>query len=272
MRAVHRLLTAFFVALVVATTAKPSAADNLTGGGADAYIDEGGTPTAEAREVDRGRGSRGSSSGSNCHWRVVIEDDTAFAVYETDGSRQYSETGRWLEQVCDGRPIQVVPESAPADPRDLAVSAREAVPIPAPPLNTSPSANGELYPQMKTWLWLDEAWWREYSATASAGAVSSTVTARPVRAEWTMGDGGRTVCAGPGVAWRRGMGEDDTYCSYTYRRSSAGEEGGTFTLTVTVYFEVAWTSNVGAGGSLGAVTRSASIPVRVGEIQAVNTR
>jgi hypothetical protein len=202
---------------------------------------------------------------------VVIEDDTAFAVYELDGTRQYSETGRWLEQVCDGRPIQVVPERAPADPRDLAVDARESVPIPTPPLRTSPSADRELYPQMKTWLWLDQSWWREYSATASAGGVSSTVTARPVRAEWTMGDGGQTVCDGPGVAWQRGMADDDTYCSYTYRRSSAGEDDGTFTLTVTVHFEVAWTSNTGAGGSLGALTRSASTEVRVGEIQAVNT-
>lgn len=273
MRPVPRLLITSLCATGALLYPSVALADGGSGedGTAGAFVDERGDPTAESNDVVRtGGGSRGGSQ-SDCYWRVVIEDDREFGVYEPDGTRQHSDTGRWLEQVCDGRPVQVVPESAPADPRQVALNARESVPIPAPPLATSPSADRELYAQMKTWLWVDNDWWQSYSATASAGAVSSTVTARPVRSEWTMGDGGRTVCAGPGVEWRRGMGEDDTYCSYTYRRSSAGEPEGTFTLTVTVYFEVAWTSNVGTGGSLGVVTRSASTQVRVGEIQAVNT-
>ena len=267
MRTVGRLLIAV-AAATFATGVGTATADDL---GAAAYVDDSGDPTAEARDVVLTGGGSVGGSQSNCFWRVVIDDDVEFAVYEPEGTRQHSDTGRWLEQVCDGRPVQVVPESAPADLRQLALSARESVAISSPPLATSPSADRELYPQMKTWLWVDNAWWQSYSATASAGAVSSTVTARPVRSEWSMGDGGRTVCLGPGVEWSRGMSEDATYCSYTYRRSSAGEPEGTFTLTVTVYFEVAWTSNLGAGGSLGAMTRSASTQVRVGEIQAINT-
>lgn len=272
MRPGHRLLITAVCATWVWLHPSVALAD---GGGAEdgtagAFVDESGDPTAEATDLVRTGGAPGGSQG-DCYWRVLIEDDREFGVYEIDGTRQRSDTGRWLEQVCNGRPIQVVPESAPADPRQVALEARNSVQIPAPPLATSPPADRELYSQMKAWLWVDNDWWQTYSATASAGAVSSTVTARPVRSEWSMGDGGQTVCAGPGVEWRRGMGEDDTYCSYTYRRSSAGEPEGTFTLTVTVHFEVAWTSNVGGGGSLGVVTRSASTEVRVGEIQAVNT-
>jgi hypothetical protein len=268
MRAGRRVVMAT-TAVFLAMGTVPAAAADLDG---DAYVDDAGNPTAEARDVIQTGGRSGGGRESTCFWRVVIEDDREFGVYEVDGSRRHSDTGRWLEQVCDGQPIQVVPEGAPVDPRQLAVSARESVAIPTPPLSTSPSADRELYPQMKTWLWVDDSWWQPYSATAEAGAVSATVTARPVRSEWSMGDDGRTVCAGPGVEWRRGMSEDDTYCSYTYRRSSAGEPGGTFTLTVTVVFEVTWSSSTGAGGSLGALTRSASTPVRVGEIQAVHTR
>ena len=256
---------------LLAVTAPAHAAERSVGR-AGAYIDGAGSPTAEARGVVTALGAEGASHASDCSWRVVVSDDTALGIYDLDGNRQYSETGRWLERVCDGLPYAVVPEGVPVDPQELAASARESVVIPAPPLSTSPSADRELYPQMKTWLWVDSAWWQPYSATAEAGGVSATVTAQPVRAEWSLGDGGRTVCGGPGVEWRRGMSEDDTYCSYVYRRSSAGERGGTFTLTVTVHFEVGWSSSTGAGGSLGGLSRSASTQVRVGEIQAVNTR
>ncbi|MBT8239771.1 MAG: hypothetical protein KJN63_00925, partial [Acidimicrobiia bacterium] len=35
-------------------------------------------------------------SDSDCIYEVVIEDDLAFGVYEVDGTRMYSDTGRWL--------------------------------------------------------------------------------------------------------------------------------------------------------------------------------
>lgn len=274
MRQVSGFLIAPSICLLALLPQAVALADG--GGGADgtagAFVDERGDPTAEVRGVVRTGRDSGGGRESNCVWRVVIRDDEEFGVYDLDGNRQRSGTGRWFEQVCDGISIRSVPEGAAVDPRELALSAREAVAIPPPPLSTSPSADRELYPQMKTWLWIDREWWVSYSATAEAGGVSATVTATPVRSEWIMGDGGRVVCAGPGVEWRRGMGDDETYCSYTYRRSSAGEAEGTFTLTVTVSFEVAWTSSTGAGGSLGTLTRSSSRPVRVGEVQAINTR
>ncbi|MBW3642408.1 MAG: hypothetical protein KY447_05785 [Actinobacteria bacterium] len=254
----------------------PAAAESRSGG---AYINDEGNPTAESRsrEASPGRPAR-SGSSSNCTWRVVNRNDNDFWIYDADGSRLQSETGRWLERWCDGEQRLVndsyaAPERARrANPRVLAQEARESVAIPAPPLATSPQADRSLYTGVRTWLWIDPQWWRGYEATAEAGGVSTTVSARPVRAVWSMGDGGQTSCAGPGVAWRRGMADDATYCSYVYNNSSAGQPGGTYTMTVTVEFEVSWTSNAGAGGSLARVTRSASRQVRVGEIQAVETQ
>ena len=142
----------------------------------------------------------------------------------------------------------------------------------APPIATSPSADDRLYTQVQTWLWLEDQWWTTYSATANAGRVSATVTATPTSASWDTGDGGGTTCRGPGVAWQRGMPDDDaTYCKHTYTNSSAGQEGGTYTLSATVTFEITWTSNTGGGGSLEAIDRTASRDVEVGEIQAVET-
>lgn len=272
MRARAGILTSAVVVVVV-LAASPAAADDEDAGG---YVDDSGNPTAVARD-DEERVARSSGSPSNCQWSVVIEDDIAFAVHEVDGRRLFSETGRWLQKICDGQSISVsgsylIPEGGQVDPAQLAAEARRSIPIASPAINTSPEANRRLYVRVPSWFWVDPSWWQPYTATATAGRVSSTVTARPVRAVWSAGDGGGTTCAGPGVVWREGMREDATYCRYTYYHSSAGEEGGTYTLTVTVEFEVAWTSNVGLAGGLAGVSRSASRPVEVGEIQAVESQ
>jgi hypothetical protein len=251
--------------------ASPAAADT---NGPGAYIGDDGSPTAVAGDgAASPRSGGGGASDSDCTWTAIIEDDFAMAVYELDGTRQYSATGRWLQQVCNGAPVDVVPEGGAVDPAALAAQARESVPIAAPGINTSPDSSRRLYTQVPTWLWLDETWWQPYTATATAGRVSATVTATPSQARWSMGDGEVVPCAGPGTPWREGMAEDATDCSYTYRHSSAGRPNDSYTLTVTVEFTVTWSSSVpGAGGSLAPVERSQSIEVQVGEIQAVETR
>lgn len=267
MRARRLTLAVVAAAGLIITTAAPAPADD--GGGA--FIDDDGDPTAVADDTEQEPGSPGSGGDDNCTTRVAIEDDFAFGVYDVDGTRAYSETGRWLERVCDGFAQEPFPEGGAVDPRALALSARESVSIATPPIATSPSADDRLYTQVQTWLWLDEQWWTTYSATASAGRVSATVTARPTTAEWDTGDGGGTTCRGPGVRWQRGMPDDATYCKHSYTRSSAGQDGGTFTLSAAVTFEITWTSNTGGGGSLEAIERTASRDVEVGEIQAVET-
>jgi hypothetical protein len=91
----------------------------------------------------------------------------------------------------------------------------------------------------------------------------------PTRAVWDMGDGERVTCEGPGVQWRRGMRDDETYCKHTYQHSSSGAEHGTFPLQVTIEFSVEWSSNVGVAGVLPGVSRTATTDVEVGEIQAI---
>lgn len=279
MRSFVRVLIAISGSVLLpVAVATPSLADGGGGAGgtATAYVDETGAPTAEAREVSTSP-RRSSRSGSDCEWRVVIADDTEMAMYDDDGNRVYSDTGRWLERWCDGQQVLVgggyaVPErSRSVSPAALAQEARESIPIPSPPILTSPQADRGLYTRVRTWLWIPKSWWIGYSATAEAGGVSTTVSATPVRAVWSMGDGGQTVCEGPGVEWREGMSDEQTYCSYVYKNASSGQQGGTYTMIVTVEFEVAWTSNISPGGGLARVTRSASRTVEVGEIQAIET-
>lgn len=259
--------------------APTAGAEERPGGSGGAYVNPDGDPTAVAGDDGAGGGSTGGSAGdSQCKWLVLVDDDFEFGIYEVDLTRLHSKTGRWLQYVCppqgaiavDGRFL--IPEGGLVDPEQLAVDALASVSIQRPTMRTSPSANGRLYVQVPTWLWLERAWWQPYEATARAGRVWSTVRATPVATTWNLGDGRSVTCRGPGTEWRPGLPEDASSCTYTYRNSSAGSSGGRFKLDATVTFEVAWSSNVSGGGTLPAITRTSSLDVEVGEIQAIGTR
>lgn len=278
------LILAVVVLTVFGAAASPVAADDRPGGDGGAYVDpDDGDPTAVAEDGDTDGGGGGSGGGGGtedpCYWRVSIEDDFEFAIYELDYTRLHSATGRWLERWCDGignagvGEYFAVPEGGLADPYQLAVDALASVGIAPPAIRTSPSESGRLYVQVPTWLWLDRTWWQSYEATASAGRVWSTVRATPVATRWTLGDGDAVSCSGPGTPWRRGLSEDASTCSHIYRVSSASRPGGTFDLEATVTIEVSWTTNAPVGGgTLPAISRTSSLDVEVGEIQAIGTR
>ncbi len=270
-----------FVGVLVGLMAPglPAAADSSSEE-SEAYVDDNETPTVEVGESnDPGpTGDDGSSGDNDCVWKVVIEDDLVFSVYDNEGGQpQHSATGRWLQKICDGSPVAIdgaflVPEGGIVDPEALAQQAAASIGIEAPALRTSPDANGRLYVRVPTWLWVEGAWWQTYQATAATGRVTATVTAQPVTATWAMGDGATVACTGPGVAWQPGLSESATDCTHTYTTSSAGAANGTFPLSATVTLEVTWTSNVGAGGTLPTISRTSTRPVDVGEIQAIGIR
>jgi len=225
---------------------------------------------------DGGGGGSGGGGDTACKWTVVVDDDFSQRVFSVDGTVQHSQTGRWLQKICDRvGAVQVngrflIPEGGVVDVAALAQNARASIGIAPPAIRTSPEV-GKLYVQVPTWLWLDGGWWHSYQATASAGRVTATVTANPVHTAWALGDGAQVTCSGPGVAWQPGMREDATNCSHTYTTSSASRPGGAFVLSATVVLEITWTSNVGEGGTLAPISRASSRTVEVGEIQAVGT-
>lgn len=263
------------MAVIAVLGAGVARANDEIGPGGSAYIDNGGDPTAVATDVSGGGGGRASHDAQPCTWRVLISDDRVVPVYDASGRRLYSTTGRWLNRVCEGDDllsslaVGLVPEGGLVDPAALAEQARRSAHIANPAIHTSPDSGRRLYTQVPTWLWLDDSWWQPITVTVTAGRVTTTLTATPTRATWGTGDGESVICDGPGVAWREGMSDDDTYCKHTYVHSSAGRPNGTYPLTVTIEFSVAWTSNVGAGGALGGLTRSTSTEVEVGEIEAI---
>jgi hypothetical protein len=165
--------------------------------------------------------------------------------------------------------IVVPPLATPADARELAVMARSRLPLPLPEARMNPS--GEQTVNLPTWLWVDN--WEPQTRTATAGGVTSTVVATPVEQRWTFGSPAeRKVCADAGTPYdtSRPASEQATDCSYTFRHSSAGQPGDAYRVTVTLVWHVTWTSNIGASGDLGFVSRTTTIPTRVAEHQALN--
>jgi hypothetical protein len=143
-------------------------------------------------------------------------------------------------------------------------------PWPAVRIRTSPPSD-KLAVNFPVWLSLGGAW-QPVTAHAAAGGVSVTVSARPMRVRWRMGDGHTIVCDGPGraydasLSWQQNLARRT--CGYTYRRSSASEPSGEFAVTATVGYAVSWqVSGASGGGTLGNRGRSASTTVSVGQIK-----
>jgi hypothetical protein len=167
------------------------------------------------------------------------------------------------------------PGGPPAvDPEELATDALQRTPLPEPQISMSPSPDIPQLVNLTTYLWLPAEQWQPATASASAGGVTSTVTATPMRVIWGMGQGESVTCDGPGVPYQPGLPDDrqPSKCHFTYRRSSAGQPGQAYTVTATVEWETNWTvSGAPGGGSLGTVSQSSSTSIQVAEIQTINT-
>lgn len=166
--------------------------------------------------------------------------------------------------------IIVTPPLGPnADADDLARMARTRLPLPLPDAHMNP--DGDQTVNVETWLWVDN--WETQTRSATAGNVTSVVVATPVEQRWTFGSPSeKKICTDAGTPYdlSRAPSEQSTTCSYTFRHSSAGQPDNAYPVTVTLVWHVTWTSNIGASGDLGFVSRTTTIPTRVAEHQALN--
>jgi hypothetical protein len=168
-----------------------------------------------------------------------------------------------------------VPANRPAvAPATLARMAYRYLPLPPPGIRVNPPADRDQLVNLESWLWVEPATWGMRSATASVPNESATVTAVPVSVTWTMGDGGQVTCRGPGVPYdtRRPPTDQHTNCSYTYRRSSAGQPGERYPVTATTTWAITWTATgvVAASGTLPPLLRTSQTSLRVAEAEAIN--
>ncbi len=221
------------------------------------------TPT----EVELGLGGRGETPTPGGEGPNVAPD----------GRRAFYRT-------CEGRPSEYVflpprrvgvPPAPLPTPGELAEQAAQQTPLPLPAVRMVPAPPVRPLVNLPMLLWIDPAQWAPQTASASAGGVTSMVTATPRRVLWNMGNGDAVSCDGPGVAFVAGVPYEQQLqgsdCQYTYGRSSANQPGEAYRVTTRLEFDVTWEA-VGApgGGDLGPAGRSTTTAVQVGEIQTLN--
>lgn len=167
----------------------------------------------------------------------------------------------------------------PPSPAELAIIAASHMRLPSPTIESWPST-------AKSWVnfptWVHVSNWGPTSTSASAGPVTSTVTATPtgvVLSAPDSTDAGETyqpittTCAGPGQVYDESAPYESQHSSCTLKwawPSANYNTSGDYPMTVAVTYQVSWIA-VGApgGGPLPSVSAPATIPIHVGEIEAI---
>ncbi|MFF4482930.1 ATP/GTP-binding protein [Streptomyces sp. NPDC001520] len=161
------------------------------------------------------------------------------------------------------------PAATGPDPAELAQQAVDKMLLKGPDIVT-PDAAGRWTVGVPVWMHAGKspAAYGPTSASATAGAVTVTATAKVSNIKWEMGDGTTVTCAGAGTPYRKTYGKRTSPdCGHTYAQTSASRPGKKFTVTATATWAVEWNG----GGQSGELTeiRESQVQVSVGELQAL---
>lgn len=123
---------------------------------------------------------------------------------------------------------------------------------------------------MPVWMWASNpsaSTFGPATASASAGGITVTATARVHQITWDMGDGDQVVCRTVGTSYQPSYGKKESPdCGHTYEQSSGGELSGTFTVSATSDWIVTW-EGAGQAGTIRLNGLQRSVEIAVGEAQ-----
>ncbi|WP_307787377.1 ATP/GTP-binding protein [Streptomyces musisoli] len=187
------------------------------------------------------------------------------AVYDAYCPDNPAQTSQWFAQPPNGGPA--------VDPEVLAREAVKKMRLLGPDI-ASPRLAGKYTVGVPMWMWVNQSptTYGPQSASASAGGVTVTATAKVSQIVWQMGDGATVTCQGPGTVYQAsaGMTESPT-CGHVYAKTSAVASGGTYRLTATSTWAINWEVTAGGGGQSGQLTQTqqSQMQVAIGEVQVV---
>ena len=171
--------------------------------------------------------------------------------------------------------MPLTPTSPAASAKALADQIYATLHMPAPPITMAPAADATQYVGMPLWAWLPASSWTPKTTSAAADGVTLKMTATPVVADWSMGDGGSMTCTGPGTPYPMARPRDDLPhspdCGYTYTVPSSSQPNGRFPVSATTHWKVTWSTSSGLSGAEPDLTATATTRVKVSEIQALVT-
>jgi hypothetical protein len=238
-----------------------------------------------------GPGDEGGSGGPVCVW---TQRGVAGPAGQVDGGPFLDVVGtqspgaEFYAEVCDGEytgrvrwvPADIPAPAAPVPPPEQLASiirVRLEGSLPAPALESTPAVGVAAFVGYPSFVsvtnWTGVVTDRECDPS---GVLCVTVTATP-SLRFSPGEPDAPVkeCAGPGVPFDPtgdpfAQAATPEACTYPYRlRTGVDGRPGEWPGLVTVVWELAWSSTSGAGGSLAAIEKSASVPRAVDEVQTV---
>ncbi|WP_327749944.1 ATP/GTP-binding protein [Streptomyces europaeiscabiei] len=243
---------------------------------------QGGGQAGGSGSTD-GTGGSGSSDGRD-------PTDKTVCVYELADPQPPAGSLDWeghepgdgavYEQTCgwggvDGNAIVRMvwlaepPAQETVDPAVLAQRAVDSMTLLGPDI-ASPRAAGKYTVGVPMWMWVNQSatTFGPNTASASAGGITVTATAKVSKIVWKMGDGASVTCNGPGTPYQasEGMAQSPT-CGHVYSKTSAGAKNGKFPVTATSTWTIDWQG----GGQAGQLTeiRQTNGQVAIGELQVV---
>ncbi|WP_406368399.1 ATP/GTP-binding protein [Streptomyces sp. NBC_00647] len=184
---------------------------------------------------------------------------------------------RRCENGPGGAPVidTFVADTPPGEPAvDPAVVAQQAVAKMklAGPEIASPRAAGTYIVGVPMWMWVHKGptTYGPNTASATAGGVTVTATAKVTKIVWRMGDGSTVTCNGPGTRYTAFYGKQASpTCGHTYSRTSADQKGGKYPVAATATWAVDWQVNGGGGTGQFTEARQSQAQVAIGEVQVV---
>ncbi|MCX4429567.1 ATP/GTP-binding protein [Streptomyces mirabilis] len=274
----HAVSLALASALVVAGAASAHAGDgpDISKGNCDLMsfcvgVGTNGSNGGSGR--GSGEGKQTSSGGKKpvCTVRKADPQPPPGSLfYGGEGKIVYERTcGNGLTTFFAAAPGANVPA---VDPAVLAQQAIDKMQLVGPDI-ASPRVAGRYTVGVPMWMWVNQSatTFGPNTASATAGGVTVTATAKVSKIVWRMGDGATVTCTGAGTAYKAsdGMSESPT-CGHVYTTTSGGALGGKYGVTATSTWTIDW-QVAGGGGETGqlAETRQSQMQVPIGELQVV---
>jgi hypothetical protein len=230
--------------------------------------------------VGTGNGGIATPTGTTCGpWTPGADIKPEPGPPDIGGVRQGADGVVWTLYFrdCEGqRQWTWIPNLSP---QQLAPLARDQVTrlLPKPSATFSPdflhrTVNPFTLVRIPTLFAVPAAQWAPVSAQAQIPGLTVTATATPARLVFTPGepDGNTVMCVGPGVVVRSAdeFPANPPPCSYEYKHASS-IVGGEFAATLTIEWDITWTSSTGAGGTLAPASTTVGVAVPVREVQAI---
>ncbi|MER6851630.1 ATP/GTP-binding protein [Streptomyces flaveolus] len=237
----------------------------------------GGSSGSDATGGSSPSGASDPSNRNVCTYELAEPQPPAGSLdwegHEPGDGAVYKQTCGW--EGLDGNTIVRMvwladpPEQETIDPAVLAQRAVDSMTLLGPDI-ASPRTAGRYTVGVPVWMWVNQSatTYGPNTASASAGGVTVTATAKVSKIVWQMGDGSTVTCTGPGTPYKGSsdMVESPT-CGHRYSKTSADARGGRYAVTATSTWTIDWQGG-GQSGQLEEI-RQSDVQVAVGELQVV---